>query len=235
MSLKKKSPKKDTAVTEPPVEPSIFENKLTEDQKLMVKVLVARGRVRKARLVDIQASIEKEIGERLSLSGIHYYLKQIEEEWREAYLSDTQKIKAAELAKLDHLEEEIYPQWERSKQDAQTVTTEMVGVEDVGSGNTAGERRRPRLDPEDGDPREEKLAVKTKEVTKLVGQAGDPRYVHNLLEITEQRAKLLGLYAPSKVAPTDPSGEKEFGALTDAERAAGIAAILDKARDRRDR
>jgi hypothetical protein len=48
--------------------------------------------------------------------------------------------------------------------------------------------------------------------------------------------ELEGTRAPLKVAPTDPTGEKEYGesGLTDEQRVARIVALLDKARARRD-
>jgi hypothetical protein len=54
--------------------------------------------------------------------------------------------------------------------------------------------------------------------------AGDVRAA---LACLRDEAELLGLYPPAKVAPTDPSGTKEFtGGLSDADRAAAVAAIL---------
>jgi len=50
-----------------------------------------------------------------------------------------------------------------------------------------------------------------------------------VLEIDREDAKLLGLYPPTKIAPTDPTGEKEYAALTDDERARRIAALLKEA------
>jgi hypothetical protein len=39
---------------------------------------------------------------------------------------------------------------------------------------------------------------------------GDPTTVDRLLRIMERRAKLLGLDAPTKISPTDPTGEREY-------------------------
>jgi len=46
--------------------------------------------------------------------------------------------------------------------------------------------------------------------TETGGQTGDPRYMNVLLSIIERRCKLLGLDAPTKVAPTDPTGDKPY-------------------------
>jgi hypothetical protein len=69
---------------------------------------------------------------------------------------------------------------------------------------------------------------------RSVGQSGNPAFLEGVLKCVNKRCELLGLDAPKKIAPTDPTGEKEYVGLTDDERAARIAAILDAARARRD-
>ena len=55
---------------------------------------------------------------------------------------------------------------------------------------------------------------------------GNQGAIDRALKVAERRAKLLGLDAPAKLAPTDPTGEKEYGELTDAELEARIFALL---------
>jgi len=50
-----------------------------------------------------------------------------------------------------------------------------------------------------------------------------------VLDVDKEDAKLLGLYPPTKIAPTDPTGEKEYAGLSDDERARRIAALLKQA------
>lgn len=57
--------------------------------------------------------------------------------------------------------------------------------------------------------------------------------LHDAQAATVQLGRALGVFV-DKVAPTDPSGQKEYGALTDEERAARALALLDAARARRD-
>ena len=64
-------------------------------------------------------------------------------------------------------------------------------------------------------------------------RSGDVLAIDRALKLAERRAKLLGLDAPVKVAPTDPSGEKEYAGLTDEQRAERIAQLLERARARR--
>lgn len=58
--------------------------------------------------------------------------------------------------------------------------------------------------------------------------------IDRALRIMDRRAKLLGLDAPTKVAPTDPSGSQPYESLTDDERADRLAALFERARARRD-
>ena len=69
---------------------------------------------------------------------------------------------------------------------------------------------------------------------KREGQVGDPRFLDVVNRCIAQRCKIIGVEAPQKIAPTDPTGTKEYESLTDAERAARLAAIFDAARARRD-
>lgn len=60
------------------------------------------------------------------------------------------------------------------------------------------------------------------------GQTGDPRYMNVLLSIIERRCKLLGLDAPTKVAPTDPTGDKPYSPPSAAEVEKRIAELMAK-------
>ncbi|MBK5937161.1 helix-turn-helix domain-containing protein [Halorhodospira halophila] len=59
---------------------------------------------------------------------------------------------------------------------------------------------------------------------------GDLRAIDRLLRISERRAKLLGLDAPARIAPTNPDGqgpwEPDTGGMTDEDRARRIAELL---------
>jgi hypothetical protein len=65
------------------------------------------------------------------------------------------------------------------------------------------------------------LAQRRNLYAKAVAQ-GDVRAA---LACIADEARLLGLYAPVKVAPTNPKGDKAYGELTDAERAAALARL----------
>src|SRR6185437_1426187 len=65
------------------------------------------------------------------------------------------------------------------------------------------------------------LAQRRNLYAKAVSQ-GDTRAA---LAIHDSEAKLIGLFAPVKVAPTNPKGDKPYAALPDADAAAALAAL----------
>lgn len=69
---------------------------------------------------------------------------------------------------------------------------------------------------------------------KREGQTGDPRFLEVVSKCIMQRCKIIGVEAPQKIAPTDPSGTKAYESLTDTERANRLLALVDAARARRD-
>lgn len=62
---------------------------------------------------------------------------------------------------------------------------------------------------------------------------GELEAMDRVLRIMDRRARYLGLDAPMKVAPTDPTGKDPYESLSDEERAGRIMAILDAARARK--
>jgi hypothetical protein len=70
---------------------------------------------------------------------------------------------------------------------------------------------------------------------KMWDKRDKPIYADRILKVMERRAKLLGLDAPTKIAPTDPTGEREYEGLSDDDRVARLAAIFEQAREKRDR
>lgn len=134
----------------------------------------------------------------LSVMTVRRELKALMGEWQVAAAEDIAAIKARDLQQLEEMERETWAEWERSKLDWQ--------------------KRMAESDGKDG----KKSKVETG------GQCGDPRYMNVLLGIQERRAKILGIDAPQKVAPTDPSGEKPYTAMSDAELNQRIAELAAK-------
>ena len=62
----------------------------------------------------------------------------------------------------------------------------------------------------------DRLDEMTRALSSKVGY-GDPQAVTAALRVMDRRAKLLGLDAPTKIAPTDPSGDNPYLAASDDE------------------
>jgi hypothetical protein len=143
-----------------------------------------------------------ELAERLGVdrSTVSRDLKVLNARWKEAGVRDLDAAKGRELDRIDLLEREAWEAWERSKSGQETTTTEQTTT-------PQGERS--------------KAAFRKEE------QHGDPRYLDHVEWWIEQRCRILGLHAPQKIAPTDPTGNKPYEpSLTDDQRAAAIVAIL---------
>lgn len=161
-------------------------------QRLKDRETIARLRLRARTL----AQIVTETG--LSKATVCRELNIIEAEWRESAQEAIDRVKAREMQKLDHLEQEAFEQWERSKADAEKRVVEKGGR----------------------DGRKSKI--------ERQGQCGDPRYLNVLLGIHERRAKILGSDAPTKVAPTNPDGTESYRPMSDEELDARIRELASK-------
>ena len=153
----------------------------------------------------LQVDIADELG--LHQTTISNDLKAIQAEWLESTIVDFDKARARELAKIDDLEREYWCGWQESTKDRE------IDIEESQAGGKHGS-----LD---------------KTVHKVEGQVGDPRFLQGVQSCIDRRCKLLGLDAPTKVAPTDPTGSKEYTGLPDDERISRVVELLDRARTRR--
>ena len=64
------------------------------------------------------------------------------------------------------------------------------------------------------------------------GEAGRLRALELKIKASESLRKLWGLDAPTRIAPTTPDGDEEYGGLSDDQRAAAITGLLAAARAR---
>ena len=139
--------------------------------------------------------------------------------WREEHQHNVDEWIALELERIGRVESEAWEGWERSKKAAQTVAVKTAKL------IMRGGR---------GKDRYELPGEQVEKTETVKEQVGDARFLELALKCTERRCVLLGLNAPEKIAPTDPTGTKEWGGnLSDEERAARAAALYDAARTRR--
>jgi hypothetical protein len=140
---------------------------------------IRRDRADVARLY-LEGHTQAEIGSHLGLSRqqIGYDLEAVRREWLQSSLMDFNAKKAEELAKIDRLEREYWSAWEASKKERQTSITEQTT-----------------------DAEGERLKAGIRKV-----EHGDPRYLAGVERCMEQRAKILGLHAPTETRLTGKDG-----------------------------
>jgi hypothetical protein len=134
----------------------------------------------------LQRWTQAEIGQKLGLSRqqVGYDLGALRQEWLQSSLLDFTARKAEELARIDRLEREYWDAWDASKRERETSTTEQT---------------------RDDDGQRVKAAI------RKVGQTGDPRYLAGVERCIEQRAKILGLNAPTETRLTGKDGQAVAG------------------------
>lgn len=133
-----------------------------------------------------------------SLDMIKRDLIVLRKRWRESSLRDFDEARAEQLEKLDVMELAAWEQWNRSCLDYKKTTT--------GSSLKEG--------------------AFEKEETGI--QTGDPRYLTIIHSCIDRRCKLLGLYAPTKISPTNPEGDKPYQPTSAAEVEARTLELLKK-------
>jgi predicted transcriptional regulator len=135
----------------------------------------------------LQGMYQADIAEKLRLSQptVSRDIQILIEEWKVQRVYDINEAKARELAKVDNLELEYWEAWHRSQQNAEKEIKKAKGIK----GGTANQ-----------------------EIQKISeGQTGDPRFLSGIQWCIDRRCLILGVDAPKKVAPTDPSGNKPYG------------------------
>ena len=132
---------------------------------------------------ETQAEIAASLG--LSQPTVSRILKDLQADWMAAAIGDVTEAKARELAKIDTLELEYWAAWKRSQQNAEVETTKMQGTDPSAPGKLEKQKR-------------------------VEGQVGDSRYLQGVQWCVEMRCKIIGIEAPRKIAPTDPTGEKQY-------------------------
>jgi hypothetical protein len=120
-----------------------------------------------------QEAIAGQLG--ISRQQVGYDLRELERRWREASLREVDEAKARELARIDDLERKYRREWEASRAEKQSTVTESVT-----GGPGANTRNRARI------AKEQRL--------------GNASYLAGVQWCIEQRCKILGIIAPTKVA-----------------------------------
>ncbi len=144
----------------------------------------------------LSKNTQAEIGEIVGLTqqSVSLHLKALQKEWMESANKDFDLTRAIELAKIDRLEATAHDAWEASRKDKTTESIDTVSD------------------------------VEVKTQTRTQSQYGNPRFLDLVLKCITKRCEMLGLYAPTKIATTTPSGKHPaeglglVGLLREAER-----------------
>lgn len=175
----------------------------TPDQILHDRREIARLRRRGWSVPDIAEKLK------LTEMQVRKDLRRLREEWKKRAAVDVQAERQAMLDQLDDIMREAWAAWERSQEAKETTTEERTGL----------------VETKDGTP------ALTKRTHRIEGQVGHPRFLEIIERCLERRAKLLGLDAPQKFVGMDEDGNEIE--LSEEEKIARIAAIMERARARR--
>lgn len=168
------------------------------------------------------------------LKDVKYLLK----EWREARLEETDEAVTLFLERNRQHYEETREEWERSREKTSLVSVKEKGLNLKRKKDADGEDNgKPKRkigfetsssaaavdakddkpegsgDPENNNPEFIPITKETK--TTDVLPEGDPRYMDLMIKLEEQRAKILGLYAPEKQEITGRGGSPLFPSFAD--------------------
>ncbi len=134
----------------------------------------------------LQGKTQAEIAETVGLdqSQVSRDLSTIQARWRSDTAINLDEAKQKELAKIDLLEREYWTAWQRTLEEKTKTRTEQSKT-----GDKSG------------------AAKATIEKETLLG---NPAYLAGIQWCISERCRILGLYAPTKLAPTTPDGKESY-------------------------
>lgn len=140
----------------------------------------------------LQGKTQVEIADIVGLdqSQVSRDLATVQARWRNDTAINLDEAKQVELSRIDTLERTYWDAWERSLEEKVKTRTEQTS--NGGKGK---------------DAEASKTAKASVEKETLLG---NPAYLAGVMNCIERRCKLLGLDAPTKVAPTTPDGKESI-------------------------
>ena len=153
-----------------------------------------------------QMDIARRLG--ISQGQVSNDLKRLLRRWEDTRFHQIDRYKHEELRRINLIEAEMWECWEKSK-----VTAKVV-INKGKSGVT------------DPDPKDKEYwrAGSTEELP--VG--GDMQYMNGVQWCVQQRIKILGIGAPTKIAQTDPTGQFEAGSSAKEELLGMLSGIIKR-------
>lgn len=144
-----------------------------------------------------QMEMSRQLG--VSQGQISNDLRLVLNQWTEQRIHDIDRIKNEQLTRINEIEREMWEAWEASKTKKKVVVNKSKSGEMMDA-----------FDPMTGKASK----VQTDKywragTTEEEPVAGDKQYMDGVMWCVQERSKIVGLYAPKKVAQTDPTGEHE--------------------------
>jgi hypothetical protein len=130
----------------------------------------------------LRGKFQSEIAAALNISQpqVSYDVWIIQKRWRESSLVNWDEARAKELERIDSLEREYWAAWEASKTE-RTKKRQRKGATGAIDASIETEQR-----------------------------DGNPAFLAGVIACIDRRCKILGLDAPTKIAPTTPDGNDPF-------------------------
>lgn len=165
-----------------------------------------------------QGLTQLEIGNRLGLTQqqISYDIRLLIARWQASASALIDELKGAELMRINNLEREAWVAFEASK-GPQVIEIERIksAAKLAGRGQGRGRQGPGSLIP-------------TFLETRTETGSGDVAWLRVIQWCISERCKILGLYAPAKVAPTMPEGDQPYEPINEASRQAALLAALEQ-------
>lgn len=195
------------------------EKQARAEDRLRATAVLLKNRVERS-------EIARQIAERFGCGSatVRRDILRLINRWREESRATIEEWKARELAELDDMEFRTIRGFDEATASASaSLNTILSSLRAMG---------------QEGFPEKPLKSVLTS-IQAIVdddASAGELRalWIYRRLQVKEHRAKILGLFAPTKVAPTMPDGEHPWTpeGLTDDERVARLRALLEVAQER---
>jgi hypothetical protein len=180
---------------------------IDEDDKLIARRTAQKWGIR--RIAEEISTIRP-----YTLSDVQVFhdLTRLRAQWRKESMRDMAAEREEQLRTLDHVENELWEQWEKSKKDHSRKGRDTYLV-------PVPPRRGPKGQEIKQEPEE-----RVKNTVMFEERCGDPQYLALIVRVQERRAAILGSDAPKRTEITGPDGapipievQRPFATLSEAQ------------------
>lgn len=162
-------------------------NHLKEGRKEIIAPLYKRG----WSIAKIAEEVKTRMNTTCSTRTVWNDINELLDEWRAARIQDVDQRLQLELERIDDAVQELWEQWDKSKEDYVRERNKRIGV--------------PAPTDNNGEA-SEIVTVKRENNSESVIMLGNPAYIAEIRQQLAERRKLLGLYAATKTEVTGKDG-----------------------------